>query len=323
MQMCGDLHMYWHIRGKNITARDYAMSFLDAGTRGSPTVGRAGALGTSGLAWWVLGQFERANADWMESHRIAAELHAERERCLTAMYLGIGLIGFDLEAGMRFAAESIERGRAIDYDWVVGFASSVAGILHTVAGDPGTASTLYSQALEIQRAIGDWEGAGLSLGGLAGMAAGRGDLAEAIDLYNQSLAAWQTIGDRAEEARILAEMAWTHLRDGDPVRARGSFFESIQAYTDIASVRGVGLSLVGLAATDAVENRPERAAQLAAAAEVFARQEGIVNVYSDETSGREFVDRAREALSEEQLASAVAVGRRLSIKQALDAARSA
>ena len=39
--------------------------------------------------------------------------------------------------------------------------------------------------------------------------------------------------------------------------------------------------------------------QIAAAAEVYAEQEGIVNVYSEQTPGREFVDRARAALSEE------------------------
>ena len=30
MQLCGDLFFYWHIRGKNISAREYAAAFLDA-----------------------------------------------------------------------------------------------------------------------------------------------------------------------------------------------------------------------------------------------------------------------------------------------------
>ena len=95
----------------------------------------------------------------------------------------------------------------------------------------------------------------------------------------------------------------------------------MQAYTDVASVRGVGLSLIGLAATEAVEHRPETAVQIAAAAEVYAHQEGIVNVYSDETPGREFVDQARAALSADDVARATEVGRRLTIKEALDLAR--
>ena len=95
----------------------------------------------------------------------------------------------------------------------------------------------------------------------------------------------------------------------------------MQAYTDVASVRGVGLSLIGLAAAEAVEHRPGRAVQIAAAAEVYAHQEGIVNVYSDETPGREFVDQARAALPADEVARVTEAGRKLTIKEALDLAR--
>ncbi len=73
--------------------------------------------------------------------------------------------------------------------------------------------------------------------------------------------------------------------------------------------------------TPSSEHRPEKAVQIAAAAEVYAQEEGIVNVYSDETPGREFVDRARAALSADAVARATEVGRRLTIKEALDLAR--
>jgi tetratricopeptide (TPR) repeat protein len=233
----------------------------------------------------------------------------------------LGLLGVDLEAALRRTNESIERSRALGFTWAEGFASSFDGILHTVAGNLESAQTRFSEALEIQQRVGDEEGAGLSLGGLAKLAALRGDLSGALDLYRQSLAAFEAIGDRAEEARILSEMAWTHLRLDDPALARRTFLDSVQAYTDVASVRGVGLSLIGLAATESVENRSEKAVQIAAAAEVYAHHEGIVNVYSDETPGREFVDRARAALSTRDLDRATEIGRRLTIKEALDLAR--
>jgi predicted ATPase len=321
MRMCGDLYLYWHIRGKNLTAREYAMSFLAADTSGARTIGRAGALRTAGLAWWVLGEFARANDLWVESYRIAAELHDEHALCLSAIN-GIGMIGYDLDAGLRWAMKGIERSRASGFAWAEGFASSVDGILRTVAGDLETARASYSHALAIQRRLGDWEGAGLSLGGLAGLAAGRGELAVALDLYGQSLAAFETIGDRAEEARILAEMAWTCLRHGDTTQARRYFLDSARAYTDVASVRGVGLALIGVAATESADHRPERAVRIAAAAEVYAHQEGIVNVYSEETPGRELVDQARAALADADLIRATEIGRGLTLKEALDLARS-
>ena len=321
LQLCGDLYMYWHIRGKNLTAQEYASSFLDADAACAPTVGRAGALVTAGLASWVLGQFERANAEWAESYRIAAECEAGRELCIGALCQGVGLIGLDHDTGLRWTRESIERSRALGFTGAEAFASTFDGVLNAAAGDLDTAHTSYSQALEIQQRIGDEHGAGLSLGGLAQLASARGDLASALDLYRQSLAAFEAIGDRAEEARILSEMAWTHLRHEDPALARRYFLDSVRAYTDVASVRGVGLSLVGLAATEAAEHRPETAVQIAAAAEIYARQEGIVNIYSDETLGREFVEHARAALSLDDVTRATEAGRRLTIREALDLAR--
>jgi predicted ATPase len=320
LRLCGDLFMYWHIRGKNLTAREYADSFLAADTAAAPSVGRAGAQLTTGLASWALGEFQRSNDELREAHAIAEQVNADRELCCAAFMAALGQIGFDLDAGLRWAGESIERGRAAGYTWGEGFGMAIDGILHTVKGDLETAQTRYSQALEIQQRIGDEEGAGLSLGGLAQLASMSGDLAGALDLYRRSLASFAAIGDRAEEARILSEMAWTHLQHGDTTLARGFFFDSVQAYTDVASVRGVGQSLVGLAACEAVEHRPDNAVRIAAAAEVYASQEGIVNVYSDETPGRQFVDEARAALSADQIARATEDGRRLTIKEALDLA---
>jgi hypothetical protein len=177
--------------------------------------------------------------------------------------------------------------------------------------------------LAIQRSIDDREGTGLSLGGLASLASASGDMARAIDLYRQSLAAYESIGDRAEEARILAETAWSHLSASDPLAARRSFFDSAQAYSDVGSVRGVGTSLVGLAAVEAVEGRPLQAVQIATAAEIFASEEGIVNVYSEGSPGHGYVEQAKAGLGAEEIAGAIEAGRSLSVKQALELARAA
>ncbi len=127
LQMCGDLWLYWHIRGKNLTAREYATSFLAADTGGAPTVGRAGALITAGLASAMLGQIERANDEWAEAYRIAGECAADRELCIAAFFQGFGLLGIDPEAGLRRTTESVERSRALGFTWAEGFASSVDG----------------------------------------------------------------------------------------------------------------------------------------------------------------------------------------------------
>ena len=234
MQMCGDLWMYWHVRGKNVTAREYATAFLDADARRTPTAGRAGALITTALASWMVGQYEQSLGESAEAHRIAAEIGSSREICIAAGMQALALIFLDPESGLRLAEESIETSRAAGLTWAEGIALTIAGILHAVTADPDSSQARHSEALEIQRRLGDWEGAGMSLGGLAELASERGDPVGALELYRQSLAAFEAVGDRGEEARILSEMAWTHLADGDPARARATFFESVQAHTDVA-----------------------------------------------------------------------------------------
>jgi predicted ATPase/class 3 adenylate cyclase len=319
LQMSGDLWMYWHIRGKNLTARDNAAAFLELST--APTIGRVGALITAGLGSWMAGDMERSDREWFEAQEIAEELGALRERCLAAFCRGLALMSIDAETGLAVARQSQEWGRELGFAWGEAIGGTVRGILEMVTGDEAGATASFSRALEIQQRLGDFEGGGMSLGGLAALAARRGETEAALDLYRQSLTSFETCGDRGEEARILSEMAWTHLAAGDTALARRDYLESVQAHTDIASVRGVGLSLIGLAAAEAVDGRPERAATIAAAAEAFAQAEGIAVVYGEDTSGRELIEQARAALSAEDLAAATDAGRRLSIDEALDLAR--
>ncbi len=285
MQMCGDLWLYWHIRAKHLSARDYVRGFLDAVIDESPTIGRSKALRTAGLASWTLGHFEEAIGEYLESFRIAEGLDGDREMALAAFLLGLGNLGIDMDRAFEWSRAAIDRSRAQGYTWALGFALTIDGILHTVSGDTATAASRYDEALAIQRSLDDREGSGLSYSGLAGLASMSGDLLRAIDLYRRSLAAFEAIGDRAEEARILAEMAWAHLSADDPVAARGSFLDSVQAYDDVGSVRGIGTSMIGLAAVEAAEGRSTQAVQIAAAAEIFTREEGILNVYSEEVPG--------------------------------------
>ena len=213
----------------------------------------------------------------------------------------LALLFLDPEEGLSWAQETIEASRTIGFAWAEAFALDVRRHSSTVPAAPAEAEASYSEALAIQLRLGDQEGAGMSLGGLAQLAAGRGDTVEALDLYRRSLAAFEAVGDRAEEARILSETAGTHLLNQDPVLARTTFLESAQAHTDIASVRGVGLSLIGLAATEALERRPENAVQIAAAAEIYAKEEGIVALYTDDTRDKSSLRRARAALAPDDL----------------------
>ena len=321
LQLCGDLWMYWHIRGKNVTASQYSTAFLDADSSGQPTAARAGALISAGLGSFALGHLPQADEEWARAYRVAKEVGATREMCISAFSRTLVLIPVgDVSAG-RWATDALERSRVLGAPWMLGFALTVHGLVSAVAGDAAAAEADYLEAMRIQEGLGDHEGGGMSLSFLAALRAASGDRPGALGLYRRALAGYEIIGDRGEEARMHDEMAWTYLLNDDIGEAREHFVASVRAYTDLASVRGVALCLIGLAATVAAEGRHQVALQIIAAAEVHASGEGIAFTYSDHPPSLEFVERERGVLPAEDVARATEAGRALTLTQALDVAR--
>ncbi len=324
MQICGDLWMFWHVRGKHLSARQYALELLavasatDGGA--TETIGVMDTQITLGLAYWTLGQFSESVESWTEAHRLALDLGAARQEAIAAFCLMVGYLPLDLPAAVRWS-ETARAAAGRSNDWARGFSLGFAGAVAATGGDLAGATAMFTDALEIQQRIGDYEGAGISQGGLALIAGLSGELERSLDLYEQSLAAYETIGDRAEEARILGEMAWIYLKQGNIARARIRFLDAIVAYQDLASVRGIGLALIGLASVDVADEHFMRALEISAAAELFIGEEGIVNAYLEAPDGREYLDRAKAALKPDEVDQALANGGRLSVNDAVRLAR--
>ena len=177
LQMSGDLWMYWHIRGKNLTARDNAAAFLELGAGRPASSGRAAALITAGLGSWMAGELERAAREWDEAYDTAAAAGADHERCVAALARSLTYMTSDPRQGIASARDGFERAQTLGYPWGEAFSATFEGMLYALVGEPDVAAARFSHALEIQRRLGDCEGAGTSLSGLASLAAARGDSA--------------------------------------------------------------------------------------------------------------------------------------------------
>ena len=316
LQMSGDLWMYWHVRGKNLTARDYAAAFLER-RAGTPSVGprrRADHRGTRLLDARPVRAVARRVG---RGHRIAAAIGAERELCIAAFARALALMILDPASGLRWQRRPIERGRAA---WLrLGRGDRCDG--HRDAGH------------------GHWRDARRCRRGFpsardpaAPRRLGRGrHVARRPRLARRPRATRRrrsssTSGllPRSRRSEIEARRPGSSPRwpgrtlgDGDPALARGHFLESVQAHTDVASVRGVGLSLIGLAATEALEDRPEeRRPDRRGRGGATPRRRASSRLLRRDP-GREFVDQARAALSADEIARATEAGRRLTISEAL------
>ena len=271
---------YWHIRGKNLTA---------ASTRqrsSRPTVARpdAGAGGCADHGGARLVDPRRVRAGGRGVGRGVPDRVGARRRpraLLSAFCRAIGLLGSDVDAGLRGRREHRTQPRR-RLPW----AEALLGLRRDPArpsrATPTRREPLLPRARDPEAARRRGRSWPLAR---RPRAAGRraGDLRAALDLYRQSLASFETCGDgwrkRGSSTRWRGRTSGT-----ETTLARRHFLDAVQAYTDVGSVRGVGLSLIGLAATEASRTsgrrgrcrslRPPRATR---------RQEGIVNVYSDET----------------------------------------
>ena len=116
----------------------------------------------------------------------------------------------------------------------------------------------------------------MALSFLAQFSFAKGDAARALALYREALALLEAVGDHPEIARVHCEMGWTALAVSEPRAAQDAFRRAVNAYEGVGSPRGTGLALLGLAAVEAAEGRPERAVTIAAAAQALSERAGVV-----------------------------------------------
>ena len=81
----------------------------------------------------------------------------------------------DPQEGIASARDAFER-RAARLPLGRVLVATFDGMLRAIRRGADVAAEIFSHALEIQQRLGDWEGGGMSLGGLASLAAARGDV---------------------------------------------------------------------------------------------------------------------------------------------------
>ena len=89
-------------------------------------------------------------------------------------------------------------------------------------------------------------------------------------------------------------------------------------FTEVGSMRGVGVAILGLAATEVIKENYYKAAKIAGTAKSFSEQEGILNPYSDNFVGKEYMDELESSLSVEEWKKVEAEWAKLTVDEVLD-----
>jgi tetratricopeptide (TPR) repeat protein len=113
-------------------------------------------------------------------------------------------------------------------------------------GDFDEAAGLHSQALAIDREIGDRQGEGRALNNLGVVFTERGDPAGAKDYYEQALSILQKIGDRRGEGRALNNIGVVAFQLGRLEDGRTAYEQSRAIFREIGGQRGEAAVLTNL-----------------------------------------------------------------------------
>ena len=262
-------------------------------------------FGTEGISWLerarsprsaVAGPIRAAALNWAsvltlprKDHASAAELAALsvsllRENGDESASLAMALLsqgratGYSGDRGKGFALleEALALARILDHPLFIGAILDCIAEFAFLEGDLEKATTLVTEALEVQRHHQPLWGTSFSLALLGEIALARSDLPAASAYYSESIALAQALGD--------------------------------------TTFLGAGLAAIGTIAADL--GQAEQAARLLGAAEAMYQVAGAWSFIAARGQNRRAIDIACEALGEEAFTAASAQGRRLSRGQA-------
>jgi len=275
--LCGRLNWFWHVSGMHNTARGLYDEALAMARENEPSPGRGLALLGAGMVSITTGEWDRALEEWTAAHRDGIALGDDAIASEGAMGMGYVHLNSGRLAEAREPLErSIELGAGGVCPFVESLSMSCKGMLLFQEGDLDEGVRLVEQALQAQQRRKDCEVGGISLSFLASMSFARGDLDRAREFYVESERTFEEVGDRPEVARVQCEAGWTALAADDPAAAGATFRRALLTYEEVGSPRGTGLAMLGLAAVEAAEGRPERAVAIGSAAQALTERAGVV-----------------------------------------------
>jgi tetratricopeptide (TPR) repeat protein len=259
------------------TARVWLDTLLPLAANRPASRGRTLAWLAAGMVSSATGEWERSLKEWrngFEDAKVTGDARAAAEGVMGMGYCNLSLGRID-EARAALD-DAIARGESGVSPFVQGIAMSLKGMLLFTTGDADAGMALVERARQILVSMGDHELRGVAISMLAQMTFAKGDPSRALALYYESLASLEAVGDHPEIARVYSEMGWTALATSDARAAQNAFVRAVQENELVGSPPGTAVALMGLAAVEVAESRPERAIEIAAVAHGLSRRAGVV-----------------------------------------------
>lgn len=283
LMIAGNLWRFWYYRGQLTEGRSWLVSALNQNPDADPEL-RAQALNGAGVL---------------------------------AEYQG------DYDVALEFLRQSAEICHSRGDRWPLAMALNNIGNVHASQGDYQTAESFWRRAYRIWQemdaggVLTDVSGMAASLDNLGNVALLNGNLGEARDFYGRGFELRRDMGNLALASYSLVNLGALETQAGNPVIALGHFRQGLEISLDFRDNFAIAYLLVGIAFLA----QPSQAAFLFGRCEALREELGVTfsKLESEEHAGA--VNRIRDHLGEPELNAAWAIGRAMSLSDAVELAR--
>lgn len=223
----------------------------------------------------------------------------------------------DYTQAAALGARSLELYRALGDRQGSAAMLNLLGLAAQHQGEYGSATALFEEGLALRRELQDTRGIAASLNNLGEVARVQADYERAAALFAESLALFRGLGEKYALADVLISLGMALVAQGDHESALPVYMESLGLFQAVGSTWGLAYSLEGIASVACAQGQPARAARLCGAAEALREAIGAPLPPLDRAGYDHTVDAAQAALGHEVFGEAWALGRTLSLEQAL------
>jgi tetratricopeptide (TPR) repeat protein len=271
-----------------------------------------------GFAAFHQGDYARATALFEETLSLWQELGNATMTGFALSLLGrVAIRQGQYERAAQLGGESVAIGRKLGHTHLMAAALDVTGRAFCCQGDFERARLLLEESLALSRALDFQQDVADTLNTLGLVAYYQGDLRRATNLLEAGVAVSQALQHRAGKANALSARSEVALAQGDLARARASLVESLASFRQAGMRWNVIRGLEIMAAIDAAERQPVRAARLFGAASALREALGAPLPPPDRPAYDCAVESARGQHGKQAFAAAWDAGRAMALEQAI------
>jgi predicted ATPase/transcriptional regulator with XRE-family HTH domain len=309
---------WWQFGGHLSEGREQLTRMLAHAEATAPTAAHARALFGVGLLAGAQGDFALARARLTESDTFSRTIGYLQGVAYARFGLGqVAWLQGEYATARTLHAESLTLFRELGERWPIALSLFFLASAELYLDAYERAVPLLEESLQLFRELGDqlWYGHVLLERGYAARL--QGDNARAAASYAKSLDLFQDLGNMWGIAAVQLSLGYLALAQGDAPQAAACFTESLVRYRELGHQEGISVCLAGSAGAAGGLGQPARAARLFGAAERLRATIGAIGQPIERAAYERSVASVRAQLDQETFAAAWAMGRALTLHQAI------